>query len=142
MLSKGRWTARQLRRARILLMVHNEKHLSNSTVANKLGCGRETVWRIRRRFLKEGLKTALFDYPRSGQPKKLTVEHEAYIIATACTDAPKGSNHWTLKLLTQKLKHRKKVLVSTEVIRKVLLKNKLKPWLKKNVVHFKNHTGV
>jgi transposase len=135
MLRRGRWTPRQLMRARILLMADDQKEASNSTIAQALSCGRETARLIRHRFLTEGLTEALNDRPRPGQPKKLTGEDEAFVIATACTDPPKGSDHWTLKLLKEKLKSKKRKEVSVSPIRRALLKSQTKPWLKKNVVH-------
>lgn len=140
MLRKGRWTPRQLTRARILLMANGKRQASNTTIAKALSCGRETVRLVRHRFLTEGLQGALVDRPRSGQPKKLTGEEEAFVIATACTDPPKGSDHWTLTLLQQKLKAKKGKEVSTEPIRRALLKSQTKPWLKKNVVYSESDT--
>lgn len=135
MLRKGRWTSRQMQRARILLMADDQKGASNTTIAQALASGRETVRRVRHRFLTKEIDEALFDWPRSGQPKKLTVEDEAFVIATACSDPPRGSNHWTLKLLVERLKVKRRKEVSTEPIRRVLLQNQTKPWLKKNVVY-------
>lgn len=135
MLRKGRWTRRQLVRARILLMAHDQKAASNTTIAKALSCGRETVRQVRHRFLAEGLQEALYDRPRPGQPKKLTGEDEAFVIATACTDPPKGSSHWTLTLLQAKLKSKKRKEVSVSPIRRALLQSQTKPWLKKNVVY-------
>ncbi len=142
MLRKGRWTPRQLQRARILLTANDQKMASNTAIASALSLGRETVRIVRCRFLSEGLKAALFDRPRTGQPKKLTDTDEAYIIATACSDPPRGCDHWTLKLLQRKLKTAKRREVSITPIRKILLEHKLKPWLKKNVVHSENNSGI
>ena len=131
MLRRGRWTPRQMMRARILLMADDQKEASNTTIASTLSCGRETVRIIRHRFLTEGLQEAFYDRPRPGQPKKLTVEEEAFVIATACSDAPKGSDHWTLTLLQKKLKTVKGKEVSATPIRRILLTSNTKPWLKK-----------
>lgn len=142
MLRKGRWTPRQIMRARILLMANDQRKASNTTIAKVLSCGRETVRIIRHRYLTEGLEQALYDRPRSGQPKKLSEKDEAFVIATACSNPPKGSDHWTLKLLQKKLKTQKRKEVSVTPIRRVLLTSKTKPWLKKNVVYSQGYTGV
>ena len=63
MLKKGRWTPRQMMRARILLVADDKKQTSNTTIAGTLSCGRETVRQVRHRFLTEGLEQALFDRP-------------------------------------------------------------------------------
>lgn len=140
MLRKGRWTPRELMRARILLMADDHKQASNTTIAKALSCGRETVRSIRHRFLTEGLREALFDRPRSGQPKKLTEQDEAFVIATACSTPPKGSDHWTLTLLQKKLRTVRGKEVSVHPIQRILLTSKTKPWLKKNVVHSQSYS--
>lgn len=140
MFKKGRWTARQLKRAEVLLIANDQKTISNTALAQETGCHRETVRKVRRRFLKGGLDAALFDLPRSGQPRKLNDGDKAYVIATACSNPPRGCGYWTLELLTSRLKHHKGKRVSTETVRKVLLENKLKPWRKKNVVNSRNHS--
>jgi transposase len=142
MLRRGRWTPRQLKRARILLMANEHKTWSNTAIGKEVHAGRETARSIRNRFLDEGLDAALFDRPRPGQPRKLTDKDEALIIATSCSDAPQGCDHWTLVLLKKKLKQIRRTSVSTECIRQVLLRNKLKPWRKKNVVYSKDYAGV
>lgn len=135
MLKKGRWSPRELKRVKILLTANDNPKLSNEELAKKLFCGRETARRVKNRFIDKGLDNALFEKPRSGQPKKLDDKDEAFIIATCCSEPPKGYGNWTLSLLQKRLKHRRKKEISTEPIRAVLLKNELKPWLKKNVVH-------
>lgn len=139
---KGRWSPRELTRATILLNCHNHTGLSNSDIAGKVLAGRETVRRVRKRFLEDGLEGALFDKPRPGQPKRLTDKDEAHIIATACTQVPAGYDHWTLKLLVKDLKKKRKKQTSRESVRHVLLRNKLKPWRKKNVVYSKNRRAI
>jgi len=132
MFCKGRWTPQELKRASILLMAHNHQHLSNSALAQELSCGRETVRKVRNRFLDEGLKAALFDRPRSGAPRKLNSKEEAYVIATACTNPPQGRSYWTLEMLQQRLAVRQGKQVSHQTVYRVLLRSKTKPWLKKS----------
>ncbi len=135
MLRKGRWSPREIKRAKILLMANDNREISNGKIAESLSLALETVRKTRERFIQEGLGAAVFDRPRPGQPKKLSGKDEAFIIATACSDPPDENDHWTLKLLQQKLKKQRGVEISTEPIRKLLLKNKVKPWRKKNVVN-------
>lgn len=135
MLRKGRWSARSLRRAKILLIANDEPSLSNSRIAQQVACHRETARNVKNRFIKEGLEPALFDKPRSGAPPKINDQDKAYLIAKACTPSPQGYDHWTLRLLTNQLAHHRGKKVSGETVRRVLLQNKLKPWLKKNVVY-------
>jgi len=75
--------------------------------------------------LDEGLRFALNDKPRPGQPKRYNDKHEAEIIATACTSPPKGSKKWTLVLLVEELKKKDDFeTISRETIRLVLKKAK------------------
>lgn len=141
MVSKGTWQAREIKRARILLAT-NGGQITDTAIAIQEGYSQRSIYSIRKRFCLGGLEVAIFDAPRSGQPKRLSIEQEAYVIATACTNPPNGEDHWTLSLLQQRLIHRKKIRVCRETVRKVLLKNKLKPWLKKNMVHTHNNTQL
>src|SRR4051794_40762731 len=69
MTRKGTINARQLTRARILLLAdqgHTDQH-----IADALGTSLSTLQRIRRRFVGEGLEAALKEKPRPGAPAKL-----------------------------------------------------------------------
>ncbi len=41
--------------------------------------------------------------PRPGHPTKLDERGEAHLIALACSQAPPGHDHWTLRLLASKV---------------------------------------
>lgn len=131
MLRKGRWSPRETKRANILLMANDNKEISNNKIAKSLGLTRDTVRIIRQRFITEGQQAAIFDRPRPGQPKKLSDKDEAFVIATACSDAPVGYDHWTLELLRKEVRNKRGAQVSIELIRRLLIKNKVKPWRKK-----------
>jgi transposase len=45
----------------------------------------------------------LKDHPRPGKTAKLTNKQAAHVIAIACSDAPEGHEHWTLRLLADKV---------------------------------------
>lgn len=140
MLTRGRWSARERKRARILLLAFAEPTLANQSLATRVGGGRELVRTVRNRYLADGLENALFERPRSGQPKKTSAEEEAFIVATACSEiVPSGYGHWTLTLLVDRLnryrKRQGKSPVGPDPVRRVLLTNELKPWREKNVGH-------
>lgn len=140
MTKRGRWSRHEVKRAEILLLTNTEKEVSNATIAKRLNCNRETVRSIRKRYITEGLGSALNDRPRSGQPKKVTDKEEALIVATACSKVPAGHDHWTIEMLTDSLnKKRKGNPISKEPVVRVLLQNELKPWLKKNVGHSQSY---
>jgi transposase len=133
---KGVSPARTITRARILLLSHRGK--SNTEIMEALGCSHDLISLVRKRYgERDSALSTIHDAPRSGQPKKITPRHEAFVVATACTDAPPGHNHWTLPELRKALLKRYKKLktVSDERIRHMLLASELKPWREKNVVH-------
>jgi len=98
---KGTIKARQFKRAMILLKA--DEGLSDPEIIAALNVSRPCVERIRKRFVSDGIERALNEDPRPGQKRKLDGRAEATLIATACTEAPLGHDHWTLRLLAGKL---------------------------------------
>ncbi len=121
---KGRKRARELTRARILLLVNERR--TETEIKDILGICRATVSNVKKRYREKGLQRALTENPRSGQPKKYTEKEEAEIIATACTDPPRGSKRWSIRLLTAKMNGRKGFkTINRESVRLILKKAKL-----------------
>jgi transposase len=61
--------------------------------------------------------------PRPGQRRKLDGRGEAQLIAVACSQAPDGHAHWTLRLLADKLVQLEVVeSISHETVRRTLKK--------------------
>ena len=139
-LIKGRKSARELTRAHILLFVHEGK--AEMEIKEILRISRATVSNTKKRYREEGLKSALSEKPRSGQPRKYTDKQEAEIIAMACTDPPKGRERWSVRLLTERMKRRKGFeTINRETIR-LTLKKQNKTLVEKNVVHLKDNSTV
>lgn len=132
LLRKGSQKARTIARARILLM--SDKGTRDGAIAAELEVSLKTVFNIRQRFHEGGIGRALYDAPRSGQPPVLDGHEEAKVVAIACTTPPEGRKRWTLDLLTDKVCGEVKE-VGRSTIHHVLLRNELKPWREKNVVH-------
>lgn len=121
---KGRKSARELARARILLLTHDGK--PEMEIKEILHISRATVSNTKKRYRDEGLQSALSEKPRSGQPRKYTDAQEAEIIALACTDPPKGRKRWTVRLLAERLQRRKGFeTINRETVRLTLKKAKL-----------------
>ncbi|TAM99191.1 MAG: helix-turn-helix domain-containing protein [Chitinophagaceae bacterium] len=97
----GGHSLREFNRATVLMFL--DKGLSTSEIENLLEVDRTTIWRIKKRYLKEGLEQALVDDERTGQPKKYTTDHEAELIALACGPTPEGRRRWTIRLLVEEL---------------------------------------
>ena len=45
----------------------------------------------------------LYDHPQANRYRKLDDRGEAHLIALACSDAPEGHDHWTRRLLANKV---------------------------------------
>ena len=101
LIGKGKHGARTLARARILLKA--DEGMKDEDVAAALNVGYATVGRVRQRFVEGGLERALTEDPRPGATPKLDERQCAHLIAVACSEAPEGHDHWTLRLLADKV---------------------------------------
>ena len=99
--SRGEISARKVKRALVLLKA--DEGLTDSDIAGGLLISASTVGRVRTRFVKGGLDSALNERPRPGQKRKLDGRQEAHLIAIACSDAPEGHADWTIQLLADKV---------------------------------------
>lgn len=101
MLAKGTQAVRSLHRAQVLLQLHLGK--TPTQVANLVSISEATVYNLRKRYLAEGLTSALNEKPRPGQPSKFDRAAQANLTALACSEAPEGRSRWTLRLLADRL---------------------------------------
>jgi transposase len=93
---RGQTQSRKVTRARILL--HAARGATDSEIVTALGVGIATVERTRRRFVEAGLE-ALNERPRPGARRRLSARAETRLVAEACSAAPQGRKHWTVRLL-------------------------------------------
>jgi len=123
----GKHAARKITRARILLQVHSGK--TDSAIAENLGVNLSTVERTREKFVQSvNLEEALKDRPHPPKPRKLDTTAEAFLIATACSDAPEGRVNWTMQLLADRLVALAVVdSISDETVRQTLKKTSSSP---------------
>jgi methylphosphotriester-DNA--protein-cysteine methyltransferase len=98
---KGSVKARQFKRAMVLLKAN--EGLTDVQIMAAINVSHPCVERIRKRFVEGGLERALNKDPRPGQRCKLDGRGEAQLIATACSQAPEGHDHWTVRLLAGRL---------------------------------------
>ena len=130
MVQGGKVAARKLKRGQILLAAASG--CTDKAIAAHVSVGTSTVFRVKRRFVEEGLEQALSEEPRPGAERKLAASEEALLIATACSTPPAGRSRWTLSLLADAMvrltPHRS---LSSETIRRRLAEKELKPWQKK-----------
>ena len=125
--NKGKTAAYKMNHARILLKAdinQEEGGWTDSKISEALNIGHATIERVRKRFVEEGMESAL---NRREQKKRrqriIDGEKEAYLIAIACSETPLGKSHWTLQMLADKMVELKVVeKVSTETIRQTFKK--------------------
>jgi transposase len=101
MLSKGKVSARKLKRAQILLAA--DAGQIDEAIAANVQVHVNTVERMRKRFVEGGMEHALTERQRPGGKSKLDGKGEAVLIALACSDPPTGRRQWTMRLLAERL---------------------------------------
>jgi transposase len=107
-IASGRAPARRIAHARILLKADEGgdapgRAWTDTEIASALEVSRSTVYRVRTRFAREGLRAALVHRPpRRTKPKKLDGLQEAHLIALACSEPPKGHERWSVRLLADR----------------------------------------
>lgn len=99
-ISKGIEKSRKITRCRILLLCHENK--KKTTIASMLSVNPNTVSNICRRYVEEGLESAISEKPRSGAPTIFDGKLKAKITALACSTPPEGNSQWSLRLLSNK----------------------------------------
>lgn len=95
-------SSRELNRANILLLCHRGKQ--EKDIADFLDVDLATIWRTKQKYVEKGLKYALNECPRPGQPKRYYEQQQTELTAIACSNHPDGSCRWTLELLTEKMR--------------------------------------
>ena len=120
----GEHSLREFNRATILLFL--DKGLTITETGNLLEVDRTTIWRIRNRYLQNGLEVSLKEDHRPGQPIKYSTNHEAELAALACGPLPEGRTRWTIRLLEEELnKKRGFETITYGSVRKLLKKTNL-----------------
>ena len=117
----GKRAVREVARANILLLSNSGKR--NDEIAEMLNVNRDTVLRVKKRYIKYGLERSIHDGYRPGQPKKYGEKEVAEIIALACSSPPEGRKRWSIRLMVEVLKKKKGLEgINREVVRVILKK--------------------
>lgn len=102
----GRGKARTLTHARILLKADAGPagpNWADAAIAAALDVSPDTIARVRRAFVEDGLDAALHRRPsRTPRQRTLDGRAEAHLVALACSAPPDGAARWTLQLLTER----------------------------------------
>ena len=72
-------------------------------VATALDVSERTVFRTKRRYVEEGLEEVLRHHNQVNRPRKVDERVESHLIALACSPAPDGHDHWTMRALAGKV---------------------------------------
>jgi transposase len=127
MLTKGRESARVLRRASILRQLDSGQ--TAVQVAANVGVAAKTVWAVAGRYKEEGLESALYEKARPGKQRALDEGHSQRIIAMVYSPPPKGIARWSVRLIaTEAVKRKMTLQVGRETIRILFQSHELKPW--------------
>lgn len=120
--TSGVCSVRTLQRAQVLLAL--ERGVLDAEITKVLGIDRTRIWRIRKRYLADGLGRALVDQARPGRPREYDDKAEADLVALACSEPPPGYGRWSLSLLTEVARQQSAALkaVSEGKVRQVLKK--------------------
>lgn len=126
----GKAAVRKLKRAQILLAA--DAGSSDEEIARNISVGTSTVYRVKQRYVEDGLERALNEAPRPGAERKFDVTDESLLIAVTCSTPPGGRARWTLQLLADEMvRLTTHESVSIETIRRRLGELDLKPWREK-----------
>lgn len=128
LISKGKSSARAIRRAQILLAADENRpggSLKELEIAERMQVHVNTVYAVRKAYVEHGWEGAIGRKKRVTPPipPKVTGEVEAKIIALSCSAPPKGRSRWTLELLADQSVELKYIdSISHETVRQVLKK--------------------
>ena len=129
LLGKGKAAAAKLAHARVLLKADESQGgpgLSDAQIVEAVEVSRNTVCRVRERFVEQGLEAALVRKPAArAYARKLDGRGEAHLVALACSRPPEGRKRWTMQLLADRvvaLGHAD--ALSDETVRRVLKKTR------------------
>lgn len=129
LIKSGKARAQHIRHAHILLKADRsdaQAHWPDTQIADAFQVHRNTVATVRKRFVLEGLDAALKRRPAGHRARSLDGEAEAHLIALACSPVPEAYDHWTLRLLADRMVELHYVeRLSHETVRQTLKKMNL-----------------
>ncbi len=102
MVQKGKVSGFRMRHAQILLKLDDtpeNKDWTGEKIAQAYRSNPVSVSHIAKRFVEEGLESALSRKPQENRSRKVDGEVEAKVAALACTNPPEGHERWTIRLL-------------------------------------------
>ena len=106
--TKGKRAVRIVLYARALLLLDAGEYGPKwivAKVAEALGTTTRSLEHLKKRFVEEGLSSAIERKERMTPPREIPFggEFEAHLLALACSEAPKGRTRWTIRLFAEKM---------------------------------------
>ena len=127
--SQGQKNAREINRARILLLAN--EGLKVKDIAQALDVSPATICNVPNNYNRQEhdhILDVIKDNPRSGRPLKLDSRVAAKVSLIACSQPPVGAARWTLHLIADKLVKLEAVeSISHESVRQLLKKTSSSP---------------
>lgn len=125
---KGKHPSQKVLNALILLNCDEQaptpRTLKEQEIAEVLNVSAMKLYRVKQRFVDEGLQVALNGHKgQRAYEKKADGEFEAHLVALSCSKPPPGHVRWSLRLLADKVVELQYLdSVSYETVRRVLKK--------------------
>ena len=125
---KGKHHSQKVLNALILLNCDEHaatpRTLKEQQIADVLNVSAMKLYRVKQRFVDEGLQVALNGHKgQRAYEKKADGEFEAHLVALSCSKPPPGHVRWSLRLLADKVVELQYLdSVSYETVRRVLKK--------------------
>ncbi len=107
LVQNGKDSAKALTHARILLKADQTKGQpgwTDEAIRDAFDVSVATIERVRQIYVCQGLNAAVRRRARSRErTRRLDGRQEAHLIALACSVPPAGHEHWTLRLLAERM---------------------------------------
>lgn len=128
MVQKGNHKSQKVLNALVLLNCDQgqfqDHPMKNEDVSAVLRISMRKIDRVKKRFVEEGLETALTGHKADRvYEKKADGDFEAHLIALSCSEPPEGFARWTLRMLADRAVALNYIdTISYETVRRVLKK--------------------
>jgi hypothetical protein len=96
----------RIKHAQILLKldkIPENKKWTYDLIQSAYGARHATISGVAKRFVFEGMESALGRKKRTDYPRKITGEVEAKICVIACSEPPEGRSRWTMQMIADEL---------------------------------------
>jgi len=106
LIQKGKVSGFRMRHAGILLKldeIPENKDWTGKTIAKAHNTNENSITHIAKRFVEEGLESALIRRTQENRSRKIDGDVEAKVIALACSNPPSGHERWSIRLLRDEI---------------------------------------